>query len=85
VTRLLRPDQDREPVMGSARTVYDWFHSADPDILDCADLGCADVGIGIVHHLMCGRVWEDEDVYGPPTPEEEEMLPPDPTTTGERP
>lgn len=57
--------------------VYDWFYSDDPNILDCADLGCADVGIGIYHHPSCGRIWDEDEFYGPMTPEEEEMAPED--------
>lgn len=58
-------------------SVYDWFYSDDPNILGCADLGCADVGIGIYHHPSCGRVWDEDEFYGPLTPEEEETVPED--------
>jgi len=47
--------------------------------LGCADLPCVDIGVGIYHHPMCGYEWNDDDeLFGPLSPEDEEELPPDP-------
>lgn len=53
------------------------FPPDDDYVFRCDDLGCADVGIGIVHHPYCGMTYEDAERV-PDSPEEEEMFPPDP-------
>lgn len=54
-----------------------WFRSTDPNVIDCNDLPCVDVGVGVIHHPYCGMLWDDPDLNAPLTSEEEEMLPPD--------
>lgn len=49
------------------------------EVFGCDELPCVDVGVGIMHHPYCGERRDDPDmIAGPDTPEDEEMLPPDP-------
>ena len=49
------------------------------EVFGCDELPCVDVGVGIMHHPYCGMRRDDPDmISGPDTPEDEEMLPPDP-------
>lgn len=45
------------------------------DVYTCDDLPCVNVGIGIMHHPMCGV--KVEDCYSPAGLEEEETFPVD--------
>lgn len=58
-------------------SVYEWRVSTD-EVIGCDELPCTDVGVGIYHHPYCGMNRDDAEYAGPPTPEEEEMFPPDP-------
>lgn len=50
----------------------------DPDdVFTCDDLGCCDIGIGIMHHPHCGMTYSEAE-YVPDSPEEEETFPLDP-------
>jgi hypothetical protein len=42
--------------------------------MGCDELGCVDIGVGIYHHPMCGLELDDDEMYGPMSPEDEEEL-----------
>lgn len=76
-------DDDRELLIsGTCKECFAALFPPDEDEDDdnerftCDDLGCVDVGVGVIHHHYCGRLYKDIELE-PPSVKEEEMFPPD--------
>jgi hypothetical protein len=54
-----------------------WRTPNTDDVIGCDELPCVDVGVGVYHHPFCGLPRDEETLYGPVAPDEEETFPPD--------